>query len=61
MDQRSDARHCGLRPHLHDDLDTITLTSAAMTTGAVQVWPTVERSVPPDVERFLEAALAWSR
>jgi hypothetical protein len=51
-----DALYRGRRPHLHDDLQTLTLDKAIIARPPVTVWPAVEcvGVVPPDVEQFLE-------
>lgn len=50
--QSCDARHCGRRPYLHDDLDAVTLTSSVVATPPVTLWPVVERrgQLPPDLD-----------
>lgn len=50
-----DARNCGLRPHLHDDLDTVCLKKEAVLDPPVTFWPTVVRRIdlPADVEDIL--------
>lgn len=55
-----DARHCGVRPHLHDDLDTITLDAALVSSPPLTLWPALERrqTLPADVEAFVEG-LDW--
>jgi predicted nucleotidyltransferase len=55
--QSCDARHCGRRPHLHDDLDALTLSHGLIAAPPVIVWPTVERhdQLPPDLEEFVAA------
>lgn len=52
-----DARHCGHRPHLHDDLDAITLKSTLVQSPPVTLWPYVERSgeLPADVKEVIAA------
>ena len=54
-----DARHCGRREFLHDDLDDVTLDSTLVREPPLELWPKVVRriSVSPDVESFLLAAL----
>jgi hypothetical protein len=49
------ARHCGLRDHLNDDLDVVTLSRALIAAPPVELWPQVVRRmpVPPDVETIL--------
>jgi predicted nucleotidyltransferase len=51
-----DALHCGSRPHLHDDLDTIRLEPHVVAAPPVTLWPDVVRRVglPPDVEHVVE-------
>ncbi len=44
--QSCDARHCGRRPHLHDDLDTVTLSPATVAAPPVTLWPVVRRHLP---------------
>jgi predicted nucleotidyltransferase len=55
--QSCDARHCGERAHLHDDLDSITLSTSAVAAPPVTLWPVVERRghVPPDLEEIVAA------
>jgi hypothetical protein len=36
-----DARHCGRRPHLHDDVDTVTLSQAVVAAPPATLWPVV--------------------
>lgn len=47
-----DARHCGRRAFLHDDLDAVTLDAALITAPPLELWPNVVRRVelPSDVE-----------
>lgn len=54
-----DARHCGRRSFLHDDLDTVTLDSALIKNPPIDLWPTVIRrvQVPSDTEEILVKAL----
>jgi hypothetical protein len=54
-----DARHCGTRPFLHDDLDAVTLDSALVKSPPIDLWPEVVRrvQVPGDVEQLLLKAL----
>jgi predicted nucleotidyltransferase len=54
-----DARNCGLRPFLHDDLDTICLDSHLIAAPPMELWPQViERSpAPPDVRETLLSPL----
>jgi predicted nucleotidyltransferase len=55
--QSCDARHCGRRPYLHDDLDVVTLSKAVIAAPAVTFWPVVTRcgQLPPDVEEVVAA------
>jgi len=50
-----DARHCGIRPFLHDDLDTVKLDAALVRSPPIELWPSVVRRVPVprDVEELL--------
>jgi hypothetical protein len=50
-----DARHCGQRPHLHDDLDDVTLRVTLIRNPPIEVWPVIVRrcEVPRDVEELL--------
>ncbi len=52
-----DARHCGQRPYLHDDLDDVRLESALVEHPALTLWPEVERRgrLPKDVEDIVKA------
>jgi hypothetical protein len=47
-----DARHCGRRAFLHDDLDAVTLDAALVNSPPLELWPTIVRRVelPADVE-----------
>jgi len=47
-----DARHCGRRAFLHDDLDDVTLGRALTTAPPLELWPSIVRRVelPEDVE-----------
>jgi len=53
------ARHCGLRPHLKDDVDVITLEQPLIAVPPVVLWPAVAAHVvvPSDVETILLATL----
>lgn len=53
--QACDARHCGRRPHLHDDLDDVTLAAEVVAEPPVTLWPEVIRRVilPADVEALI--------
>jgi hypothetical protein len=56
---RCQARHCGLRQHLCDDLDVITLDPAAIAQPALVLFPVVEAhtELPSDVELLLVGPL----
>ena len=47
-----DARHCGRRPFLHDDLDDVTLDASLIAAPPLVLWPRILRRVelPSDVE-----------
>lgn len=50
-----DARHCGRRAFLHDDLDAVTLDGALINMPPLEVWPAIVRraQLPSDVETQL--------
>jgi hypothetical protein len=50
-----DARHCGRRAFLHDDLDDVTLDASLIKTPPLELWPKIVRRVelPGDVETLL--------
>jgi hypothetical protein len=50
-----DARHCGRRAFLHDDLDTVALDAALINAPPLELWPAIVRrtQVPSDVETQL--------
>jgi hypothetical protein len=52
---RCDAQHCGLRPYLHDDLQTIALPPSLIATPPIELWPhmVARVPVPGDVEQPL--------
>jgi predicted nucleotidyltransferase len=54
-----DARNCGTRPFLHDDLDAVKLDAALIKCPPIELWPSVVRRVlvPGDVEELLLKAL----
>ena len=56
------ARHCGLRDHLTDDLDIVTLSGELIAAPPIDLWPDVIRRVlvPPDVEAIVLAELERS-
>jgi predicted nucleotidyltransferase len=55
--QSCDARHCGRRAHLHDDLDAVTLSTSVVASPPVVLWPVVERRgrLPADLEEVVAA------
>jgi len=57
--RRCAARNCGVRPHLKDDLDVVTLAPVLIATPPLVLWPTVssQSAVPLDVARYLVAPL----
>jgi hypothetical protein len=60
-----DARNCGRRPFLHDDLDAVTLDPGLISAPPVELWPTIVRraALPRDVEVQLVEPIAtghWS-
>jgi hypothetical protein len=56
------ARHCGLRDHLTDDFDIVTLPGKLIAAPPIDLWPDVIRRVlvPPDVEAMVLAELEHS-
>ena len=52
---RCDALHCGRRPYLHDDLETIRLAEDLIASPPVELWPQVVARVPAteDLEQDL--------
>ena len=50
-----DARHCGRRAFLHDDLDDVALDASLIKAPPLQLWPKIVRRVelPGDVEALL--------
>lgn len=50
-----DARHCGRRAFLHDDLDDVTLDSSLIKAPPLELWPNIVRRVelPKDLEAQL--------
>jgi hypothetical protein len=50
-----DARHCGRRAYLHDDLDDVTLDASLIKAPPLELWPKIVRRVelPGDVEARL--------
>lgn len=57
--QSCDALHCGQRPYLHDDLQTIKLARDLIAAPPIELWPQVMARVPvpQDVEQGLIAPL----
>ena len=55
--QSCDARHCGERPYLHDDLDAVSLDAALVAHPPLTLWPVIERRghLPDDVEEIVTA------
>jgi predicted nucleotidyltransferase len=55
---RCEARHCGVRDHLNDDLDVVTLSRKLIAEPPLELWPAVVRRIalPADVETILLAA-----
>jgi hypothetical protein len=53
-----DARYCGQRQHLNDDLDAVTLPPGLVAAPPLDLWPAVIRrcEVPTDVEAALLTA-----
>ncbi|OFZ99255.1 MAG: hypothetical protein A3H35_02045 [Betaproteobacteria bacterium RIFCSPLOWO2_02_FULL_62_17] len=58
-----DARHCGRRHFLHDDLDDVTLDAALIKLPPLELWPQLVRrfEVPADVEARLIQPIEASR
>ena len=52
-----DARHCGRRPHLHDDLEAVTLSASTIASPPVTLWPAIERrhALPRDLDEFVSS------
>jgi hypothetical protein len=53
------ARHCGLRPHLNDDLDVVTLSPTLIADPPIIVHPKIvfNGTPPPDIEALVLAPL----
>jgi len=49
------AQHCGLRAHLNDDLQVVTLSKDLIASPPIELWPKIVRrlTVPADVEEIL--------
>lgn len=58
-----DARNCGRRSFLHDDLDDVTLDPVLISSPPVELWPRVVRraALPRDVEVQLVEPIATGR
>jgi hypothetical protein len=58
-----DALHCGRRPYLHDDLETVRLAEILVTAPPLELWPQVVTHVPipDDVEQALGGPLSEQR
>ena len=58
-----DARHCGRRSFLHDDLDAVNLDPLLVKEPPLELWPSVlrRRKVPSDVESLLIEPLEEGR
>jgi hypothetical protein len=54
-----DALHCGRRPYLHDDLETISLDGSLIFAPPIELWPQIVARVPvpQDVEQELLSPL----
>ena len=46
-----DARHCGRRAFLHDDLDDVTLDASLIKTPPLELWPEIVRQIELPVRR----------
>ena len=53
------AQHCGLRAHLNDDLQVVTLSKDLLASPPIELWPKVIRrlAVPADLEEILLSKL----
>ena len=53
------AQHCGLRPHLNDDLQLVTLSEDLLASPPIELWPKVIRRVvvAEDLEEILQTML----
>jgi hypothetical protein len=58
-----EARHCGRRQHLNDDLHCFTLAADLIASPPLVLWPEIGRNarLPDDIERLLIAALEKAR
>jgi predicted nucleotidyltransferase len=54
-----DARHCGRRSFLHDDLDAVSLDDDAVRAPPIELWPRLlcRTTAPADVEQLLLSEL----
>jgi hypothetical protein len=54
------AQHCGLREHLNDDLEVLTLSPALISAPPIELWPHMiaRDAAPADVEELVLAKLA---
>jgi hypothetical protein len=52
---RCDALHCGRRPYLHDDLQTVTLHKELVIAPPVELWPRIvaRRPLPHNIKQVL--------
>jgi hypothetical protein len=57
--ERCDALHCGRRPYLHDDLETIHLPQDLIAAAPIELWPEIiaRTPIPQDVGQGLIAPL----
>jgi hypothetical protein len=57
-----DALHCGRRPYLHDDLETVRLSKDLIAAPPIELWPRIVARVllPEDVEQGLISHLQTS-
>jgi len=58
-----DARHCGRRAFLHDDLDDVTLDASLIKAPPLELWPKIVRraELPGDVEEHLVQSIETKR
>ena len=58
-----DALHCGRRPYLHDDLETIQLPKSLIAAPPLELWPQIVARVPipEDVEQAMLVPLREQR
>jgi hypothetical protein len=57
------AQHCGLRAHLNNDLQVVTLSNDLIASPPIELWPKIVRrlTVPADVEEILLTKLERDR